>query len=112
MDDIRVERVLRAVECIPDGSVATYGDIGNVTGESARVIGRVLALWGSTVPWWRVCNSKGEIPGHSAEALELWLADKLPIKAHGSLELVECRVNVAALKDQVATVFDGLEGNS
>lgn len=112
MDDVRVERVLRAVECIPCGSVATYGDIGDVTGESARVIGRVLALWGSNVPWWRVCNSKGEIPGHSAEALELWLADKLPVKAQGSLKIVDCRVNVAELKDQVATVFDGLEGNS
>lgn len=112
MDDVRVERVLRAVECIPCGSVATYGDIGDVTGESVRVIGRVLALWGSNVPWWRVCNSKGEIPGHSAEALELWLADKLPVKAQGSLKLVDCRVNVAELKDQVATVFDGLEGNS
>lgn len=112
MDDVRVERVLRAVECIPCVSVATYGDIGDVTGESARVIGRVLALWGSNVPWWRVCNSKGEIPGHSAEALELWLADKLPVKAQGSLKLVDCRVNVAELKDQVATVFDGLEGNS
>lgn len=112
MDDVRVERVLRAVECIPCGSVATYGDIGDVTGESARVIGRVLALWGSNVPWWRVCNSKGEIPGHSAETLELWLADKLPVKAQGSLKLVDCRVNVAELKDQVATVFDGLEGNS
>ena len=112
MDDIRVERVLRAVECIPCGSVATYGDIGDVTGESARVIGRVLALWGSTVPWWRVCNSKGEIPGHSTEALELWLVDKLPVKAQGSLKLVDCRVNVAELKDQVTTVFDGLEGNS
>lgn len=112
MDDVRVERILRAVECIPCGSVATYGDIGDVTGESARVIGRVLALWGSNVPWWRVCNSKGEIPGHSAEALELWLADKLPVKAQGSLKLVDCRVNVAELKDQVTTVFDGLEGNS
>lgn len=108
MDDVRVERVLRAVECIPCGSVATYGDIGDVTGESARVIGRVLALWGSNVPWWRVCNSKGEIPGHSAEALELWLADKLPVKAQGSLELVDCRVNIAELKTQVVAAFDDL----
>lgn len=108
MDDVRVERVLRAVECIPCGSVATYGDIGDVTGESARVIGRVLALWGSNVPWWRVCNSKGEIPGHSAEALELWLADKLPVKAQGSLKLVDCRVNIAELKTQVVAAFDDL----
>lgn len=108
MDDVRVERVLRAVECIPCGSVATYGDIGDVTGESARVVGRVLALWGSNVPWWRVCNSKGEIPGHGAEALEHWLADKLPVKAQGSLKLVDCRVNIAELKAQVVAAFDDL----
>lgn len=43
MDDVRIERILRAVECVPRGELATYGDIGKIVGESPRVIGRVMA---------------------------------------------------------------------
>lgn len=112
MDDVRVERVLRAVESIPRGSVATYGDIGSVTGESARTVGRVMALWGSNVPWWRICNSKGEIPGYGSAAFEHWLADQLPVTAQGALRLADCRVNLTELKSFVGTAFEGLEPSS
>lgn len=83
MDDVRIERILRAAECIPAGYVATYGDIGKVTGESARVVGNIMARWGSNVPWWRVCNAKGEIPGHYEQALPHWQAENLTLTNTG-----------------------------
>jgi len=55
--------VRRAVERIPYGSVATYGDIAAAAGRprAARAVGRILQNLpeGSGVPWWRVVNSAG-----------------------------------------------------
>lgn len=75
MDDLRLERILRAVECIPAGRVATYGTIGRLVGESPRVVGNVMARWGSNVPWWRVVNAQGTIPGHGPEAHDHWVRE-------------------------------------
>jgi methylated-DNA-protein-cysteine methyltransferase related protein len=77
VEDVRIERVLRAVECVPEGRAATYGTLGRICGESPRVVGRVLSLWGSNVAWWRVVNAAGTIPGHGAEATPLWRSEGL-----------------------------------
>lgn len=77
MEDVRIERVLRAVECIPEGRAATYGTLGRICGESPRAVGRVLSLWGSNVAWWRVVNAGGVIPGHAAEAEPHWRREGL-----------------------------------
>lgn len=57
-----VERVLTAVELIPSGRVASYGDLGEVVGTGPRHVGTILRLHGSGVPWWRVTNSYGDFP--------------------------------------------------
>lgn len=72
MDDVRVERILRAVECVPEGRAATYGLIGRVVGEVPRVVGYTMSRWGSNVPWWRIVNAQGVIPGHEAKAVPHW----------------------------------------
>jgi len=50
---------------IPEGRVATYGQIAKLAGfpRNARQVGAVLRSLpvGSKVPWFRVVNSKGEI---------------------------------------------------
>ena len=46
-----VDRVLLAVQQIPPGRVASYGDVARVVGTAARQVGRVLALHGTDVPW-------------------------------------------------------------
>ena len=49
------ERVLSLVERIPPGRVMSYGDVAEWLGEGGpRQVGRVLALHGGGVPWWRV----------------------------------------------------------
>ena len=57
-----VEAVLRVVEEIPEGCVATYGMIARAVGTGPRVVGRIMHDWGGGVPWWRVVNVHGTFP--------------------------------------------------
>jgi len=64
-------RVLDVVDAIPPGMVMSYGDIAEYLGEGGpRQVGRVMALWGGGVPWWRVVHADGSPPpGHERAAL-------------------------------------------
>ncbi|WP_237200567.1 MGMT family protein [Rothia nasimurium] len=97
MDELRCERILRVVECVPAGQVATYGDVGVIVGESPRLVGRVLATWGSNVPWWRICNARGEIPGHLEQAYSHWQDEDTPLRADGRVALNAARMDADAL---------------
>src|SRR4051794_41875545 len=62
--------VLDAVDLVPPGRVVTYGDVGALVGCGPRQVGRVMALWGGAVPWWRVLRAGGSPPpGHERGAL-------------------------------------------
>jgi alkylated DNA nucleotide flippase Atl1 len=55
-----VEAVLVAVEAIPAGRVATYGDIAAYVGQGGpRQVGAVMREYGGGVPWWRVIRASG-----------------------------------------------------
>ena len=82
MEESYAELVLCAVEQIPPGRVATYGDIAEIVGRGGpRQVGHVLARFGGGVPWWRVVRADGR-PARSLEerGLRLLRADKTPIK--------------------------------
>jgi alkylated DNA nucleotide flippase Atl1 len=82
MDNDYAELVLRVVEQIPRGQVATYGDIAEIVGRGGpRQVGHVMAQFGGGVPWWRVVRADGR-PARSLEkrGLRLLRADKTPIK--------------------------------
>lgn len=64
MDDLMVERVLRAVECVPAQMLVTYGDLAALVGTGPRQVGAVMARWGGGVSWWRVVNARGDLPAH------------------------------------------------
>jgi methylated-DNA-protein-cysteine methyltransferase-like protein len=70
----RNARVYAAVQRIPCGRVATYGQIAKLAGlgELARQVGYALyALPDCTaVPWHRVVNARGEISRRSAPGAE------------------------------------------
>ena len=65
------ERVLDVADRIPPGRVMTYGDVAEWLEEGGpRQVGRVMALYGGAVPWWRVIRADGVLlPGHELEAL-------------------------------------------
>ena len=67
MDEGYIELVLSTVEQIPPGQVASYGDIAELVGVGGpRLVGRVMSLQGSGVPWWRVVA--GRAGGHAGSS--------------------------------------------
>ncbi|WP_079170314.1 MGMT family protein [Mangrovactinospora gilvigrisea] len=76
------ERVLETAEAIPEGRVMTYGDVAEYLGQGGpRQVGRVMALFGGGVPWWRVVRADGRLlPGHETEALANYRAEGTPLR--------------------------------
>lgn len=76
------ERVLEVAERIPPGRVMTYGDVAEWLGEGGpRQVGRVMALYGGAVPWWRVVRADGlPLPGHEVRALEHYRTEATPLR--------------------------------
>ncbi|MEU6183945.1 MGMT family protein [Streptomyces coeruleorubidus] len=76
------ERVLDVAELIPPGRVMTYGDVAEWLEEGGpRQVGRVMALYGGAVPWWRVVRADGVLlPGHEQRALSHYRAEGTPLK--------------------------------
>ncbi|MFG2477669.1 MGMT family protein [Streptomyces fagopyri] len=76
------ERVLEVADLIPPGRVMTYGDVAEWLEEGGpRQVGRVMALYGGAVPWWRVVRADGVLlPGHELEALDHYREEATPLK--------------------------------
>ncbi|WP_303246552.1 MGMT family protein [Streptomyces sp. NA04227] len=92
------ERVLDVAELIPAGRVMTYGDVAEWLEEGGpRQVGRVMALYGGAVPWWRVVRADGHLlPGHELRALDHYRAEGTPLReasrgAEGHLPRLDMR---------------------
>ncbi|RPK91552.1 MULTISPECIES: MGMT family protein [Streptomyces] len=92
------ERVLDVADLIPPGRVMTYGDIAEWLGEGGpRQVGRVMALYGSAVPWWRVVRADGTLlPAHELRALDHYRAEGTPLReasrqAEGHIPRIDMR---------------------
>jgi alkylated DNA nucleotide flippase Atl1 len=61
----------------------SYGDIAEFLGDGGpRQVGRVMALWGGGVPWWRVVRADGRLlPGHEREAVAHYRHEGTPLRA-------------------------------
>ena len=88
-------KVLDVVEAIPPGRVMSYGDIAEYLGEGGpRQVGRVMALWGGGVAWWRVIHNDGSLlDGHERAALARYREEGTPMRrgAHGAPGRVDMR---------------------
>ena len=75
-------RVLDVAEAIPRGRVMSYGDIAEYLGEGGpRQVGRVMALWGGGVAWWRVVHADGSLlAGHEQAALARYREEGTPLR--------------------------------
>lgn len=82
LSDTLAHRILACVESIPAGRVMTYGDVAEyVSTRSARIVGRVLAIDGGTVPWHRVMRADGTCAEHlRAEQLALLQAEGVALR--------------------------------
>jgi len=79
------ERVLDVVERIPPGRVMAYGDVAEWLQDGGpRQVGRVMALYGGGVPWWRVVRADGSLPpGHAVRAPAHYRAEGTPLRSGG-----------------------------
>ncbi|MGK3142692.1 MGMT family protein [Pantoea sp. C2G6] len=92
------QRIWQIVAAIPQGCVATYGDVAQLAGSprAARQVGGVLSRLppDSTLPWHRVVNRHGHISlqGDSLlrqrDALE---AEGIEVSDEGQLDLAKYR---------------------
>jgi alkylated DNA nucleotide flippase Atl1 len=80
-------KVLDVAEAIPPGRVMSYGDVAEYLGEGGpRQVGRVMALWGGGVSWWRVVHADGSLlDGHEQAALARYREEGTPMRlgTHG-----------------------------
>ena len=94
------ERIYEVVERIPEGRVATYGQIAHLAGipKGARQVGYAMAALGRGeprpgVPWHRVVNARGEssvggeqISRLKAEGIAFDENGRIDLKAYGWAE--------------------------
>ena len=91
LNDKLIYEVLSVVAEIPQGRVATYGQIARLIGRerNARLVGRVLAMshWYGSYPCHRVVNHAGRlVPGWS-EQEELLRREGVFLKENGCVDL-------------------------
>lgn len=84
-----VERVLTVAERVPAGRVTTYGAIARAVGVGGpRQVGRVMSLYGGSVPWWRVVRADGTLPlCHDGESRARHLDEGTPLRASGQVDM-------------------------
>lgn len=112
MDDVLVEKVLRAVELVPRGRVVSYGDLAALVGVGPRQVGSIMRLYGSNVTWWRVTNASGDLPaGLRQKAFALWADEDIPVKTNGlGCRIRDHRADLAALATAHAAATADLDG--
>ena len=89
VDDEYVEAVLTLVEQVPTGRVTTYGALARAVGTGGpRQVGRVMALHGDAVPWWRVGHADGSpATCHGGTAVERLREEGVPLTGRGRVDL-------------------------
>lgn len=95
MDDALVYEILSVVEEIPEGKVASYGQIARLIGRdnNARLVGKVLSQadgYGE-YPCHRVVNHAGRLAPHFREQRELLLAEKVKFKDDDHVDMRTCQ---------------------
>lgn len=111
MDEVLVERVLRAVEQVPAGRVVSYGDLGALVGIGPRHVGRVMSQWGGNVPWWRVTNRSGDLPPELlARARAHWDEERIAVRGEGlGCRFTAHRADLERLADDYARATADLD---
>lgn len=91
MNEELIYEILSVVEEIPEGRVATYGQIARLTGRdrNARLVGKILSLaqfYGS-YPCHRVVNHAGRLAPHFPEQRERLTAEGVTFTKNGHVDM-------------------------
>lgn len=95
MDERLVYEILSAVAEIPEGRVASYGQIARLIGRerNARLVGRVLGMaeYYGSYPCHRVVNNAGRLAPHFPEQRERLLAEGVAFRPNGCVDMARSR---------------------
>ena len=84
-------KVLHIIHAIPEGRVATYGQIARLADQpnQSRLVGRILSQlpFGSKLPWHRVLNSQGRISSPNGQVQAERLAKEEIVLINGRVNL-------------------------
>lgn len=108
------EQVYEVVRLVPSGRVVAYGDIAELLGMSARMVGRCMALNDQPgLPWWRVVNRQGRLPvGLLPEALAHWAEEETPVGPEDLVRMTLALADLADLADAAEERLGPLPGAS
>lgn len=91
LDEDLVYEILSAVEEIPEGRVATYGQIARLIGrdKNSRLVGKVLSMaeYYGQYPCHRVVNHAGRLAPGWREQAELLREEGVELKRNGCVDL-------------------------
>lgn len=95
LDEKLIYEILSAVEEIPEGKVASYGQIARLIGRdnNARLVGKVLSqadAYGD-YPCHRVVNHAGRLAPHFGQQRELLLAEKVLFRDNDHVDMKICQ---------------------
>lgn len=95
LDERLIYEILSVVEEIPEGRVATYGQIARLIGRerNARLVGKVLGMaeFYGDYPCHRVVDHCGRLVPGWREQRELLLGEGVPMKDDSHVCLRECQ---------------------
>ena len=98
LDDSLIYEILSAVEEIPEGRTATYGQIACLIGreKNARLVGKVLsrAEYYGSFPCHRVVNHAGRLAPGWPEQADLLRQEGVPMTDDTHVDLKKCRWEV------------------
>ena len=91
LDENLIYEILSLVEEIPEGKVASYGQIAKLIGreKNARLVGKVLsrAEFYGEYPCHRVVNHAGRLAPHFWNQRELLLDEGVELKENGCVDM-------------------------
>ncbi len=90
-----IYEILSVVEEIPEGKVASYGQIAKLIGrdKNARLVGKVLGMseYYGTYPCHRVVNQAGRLAPCFHDQRELLLGEKVEFLDDTHVDMKKCR---------------------
>ncbi len=91
MDERLIYEILSVVEEIPEGNVASYGQIARLIGRdrNARLVGKVLSMsqFYGDYPCHRVVNHAGRLAPHFPEQRERLKAEGVTFRGNGNVDM-------------------------
>lgn len=91
LDESLIYEILSVVEEIPEGRVASYGQIAQLIGRdrNSRLVGKVLSMaeYYGKYPCHRVVNHAGRLAPHFLNQRELLLDEGVEFKENGCVDM-------------------------